>query len=91
MQTERRRSEREVLKKRASIVLTRSGHGESYPCLVLDSTGEGFRVRGPFRLRRGQIVEIVLQEDPMKSVRCTVIWAGQPGSKQEGEAGLQTS
>lgn len=35
------------------------------PCLVLDSSKDGFR------LRRGQVVEIALDEDPLTSLRCS--------------------
>lgn len=58
------------------------------PCLVVDRSQEGFRLRGNFKLRRGQLVELVV-DDPVDSVRCEVIWIGRAGSKQEGEAGLQ--
>ncbi len=59
------------------------------PCLIVDRSQEGFRLRGSFRLRRGQLVELVL-DDPVDSVRCEVIWVGRAGSQQEGQAGVQT-
>jgi len=46
-------------------------------------------LRGNFRLRRGQLVELVL-DDAVDSLRCEVIWVGQPESQQVGEVGLQT-
>jgi hypothetical protein len=55
--------------------------------LVVDATEGGFRVHVNFRLRRGQVVELILDEDPLSAVRCTVVWIGEPGSKQQGEAG----
>jgi hypothetical protein len=58
------------------------------PCLVVDRSQEGFRLRGDFRLRRGQLVELVV-DDPVDSVRCEVIWIGRAGSEQAGQAGLQ--
>jgi hypothetical protein len=58
-----------------------------FPCLIVDRSQEGFRLRGDFRLRRGQLVELVV-DDPLDSVRCEVIWIGKAGSKQAGEAGL---
>jgi PilZ domain len=60
------------------------------PCLVLDSSKHGFRLRGGLHLRRGQVVEVVLDEDPLNAVRCSVVWVGKPGSKQEGEVGVET-
>jgi hypothetical protein len=44
---------------------------------------------GTFRLRRGQVVEIIPDEDPLNVSRCLVIWTGTPGSKQEGQVGLR--
>ena len=38
----------------------------------------------------GQLVDLILDEDPSKPMRCCVVWIGELGSKQEGEAGLQT-
>lgn len=87
---ERRRLERKALKKRASLVVERGEQQERIPCLILDSSRDGFRLRGTFRLRRGQVVEVILEEHPMNAVRCGVMWVGKPGSRQEGEAGLQT-
>jgi hypothetical protein len=83
---ERRYSKRSLRKRRASLILDL----KRQPCLVLDSSNDGFRVRGSFRLRRGQVVEIILDEDPLTAVRCNVVWVGKAGSKQEGEVGLQT-
>jgi len=85
----RRRSNRIVTKKRASLVITLSGVQKMFPCLIVDRSQEGFRLRGNFRLRRGQLVELVL-DDAVDSLRCEVIWVGQPESQQVGEVGLQT-
>jgi hypothetical protein len=60
-----------------------------FPCLIVDRSHEGFRLRGNFRLRRGQIVELIA-DDPVDSVRCEVIWIGRAGSQQEGQVGVQT-
>ena len=83
---ERRYLKRSPCKERASLVLDL----KRKPCLVLDSSKNGFRVRGSFRLRRGQEVEIILDEDPLNPVRCSVVWVGKAGSKEEGEVGLET-
>jgi hypothetical protein len=63
---------------------------EEAPCLVLDSSKEGFRLRGSFDLRRGQVVELILDEETVSPERCSVVWVGKAGSKQEGEVGLET-
>jgi PilZ domain len=83
---ERRYLKRSPCKQRASLVLDLKRHS----CLVLDSSNSGFRVRGSFHLRRGQMVEIILDEDPLNAVRCRVVWIGKAGSKLEGEMGLET-
>ena len=59
-----------------------------FPCLIIDRSQEGFRLRGNFSLERGQIVELIA-DDPVDSVRCEDIWIGKAGSKEAGEAGLQ--
>jgi len=83
-----RRSKRIATRKRASIVIDHSGQ-KMFPCLIVDRSHEGFRLRGNFRLKHGQIVELVV-DDPQDSVRCEVIWIGKAGSQQAGEAGVQT-
>ena len=75
---------------RGSLVVNLDRNQKRFPCLVLDSSQDGFRVRGSFHLRRGQIVEVILDADPLNAVRCNVIWIGKTGSKQEGEVGLET-
>jgi hypothetical protein len=85
-----RRSTRVMLKRRASLVINLDGNQQRLPCLVLDSSKEGFRLRGSLHLRRGQVVELIPDEDPLGFVRCRVVWVGKVGSKQEGEVGLET-
>jgi hypothetical protein len=80
--TEGRRSRRVMLKRRASLVVNLDRDQKRLPCLVLDSSKEGYRLRGSFHLRRGQFIEIVFDPEPFSSV-------GKAGSKQEGEIGLE--
>lgn len=87
--SEGRRSKRVVVKKRASLIINLERKPERLPCLVLDSSKEGFRVRGTVGLRRGQIVEVSLDEDMPVPQRCRVVWVGKRGSKQEGEVGVE--
>ncbi len=88
---EGRRSKRIFSKApRASLVINLDRNPERLPCLVLDSSKDGFRVRGSFHLRRGQIVEVILDEDPLNAVRCSVVWITKTGSRNEGEVGLKT-
>jgi hypothetical protein len=85
-----RRSNRVVSKLRGSLIINLDRKQERFPCLVLDSSKDGFRVRGSFHLRPGQLVEIILDEDPLDSLRCNVVWTGKAGSKYQGEVGLET-
>jgi PilZ domain len=76
-------------KKRASLVINLERIQTRIPCLVVDASERGFRLHGNFRLKRGQAVELILDEDPLSALRCNVVWTGRPGSKQEGQAGLE--
>ena len=60
------------------------------PCLIVDRSQDGFGLIVGSGLRQGQLVDLILDEDPSKPVRCSVAWIGEPGSKREGHAGLQT-
>ena len=42
------------------------------------------------KLRQGQLVDVILDEEPSKPVHCRVAWIGEPGSKQQVYAGRQT-
>ena len=86
---QRRRSKRVVLKKRASLVINLDRKAKRIPCLVLDSSKEGFRLRASFNLRRGQVVELILDDETPHPERCSVVWVGKAGSKQEGQVGLE--
>jgi hypothetical protein len=86
---EGRRSKRVVTKKGASVVVNLGSQPQRIPCLIVDRSTDGFRLRGGFRLKRGQLVEVIPSEDELHSIRCSVVWIGKPGSKQEGEVGLK--
>ncbi len=87
---EGRRLRRIAAKKRASLIINLERNQTRIPCLVVDATERGFRLHGSFRLRRGQAVELILDDDPLSAVRCSVVWIGKPDSKQAGEVGLET-
>ena len=87
---EGRLSKRILSKARASLVVNLDRNPKRLLCLILDSSKDGFRLRGSFHLRRGQIVEVILGADPLNAVRCSVVWVGKADSKQEGEIGLET-
>jgi PilZ domain len=85
-----RHSRRAVSKTPASLVVNLDRNPKRLPCLAIDSSKEGFRLRGSFDLRRGQVVELILREDMPAPERCKVVWVGKTGSKSEGELGLET-
>jgi PilZ domain len=87
---EGRRLKRIAARKRASLVINLERNPKRVPCLVVDVSERGFRLHGSFRLRRGQAVELILDEEPLSAMRCSVVWIGKPDSKQAGEAGLET-
>lgn len=84
-----RRSKRIVAKVPASIVVDLASHPKRIPCLIIERSREGFRVRLSSRLRRGQAIELIPHDDPLHTIPCSVVWVGKSGSKQEGEVGLQ--
>jgi hypothetical protein len=83
-----RRPKRTVETKRGSVVVDPAAHAKRVPCLIVDSSAEGFRLRLSLRLRRGQTVEVIPDDDPLQAVRCSVVWVGRAGSLQEGHVGL---
>jgi hypothetical protein len=85
-----RRSRRAILKSHASLIIDLDRNPRRLPCTVIDSSKEGFRLRGSFDLRRGQVVELILGEDIPTAERCKVVWVGKAGSKREGDLGLET-
>jgi len=88
---EDRHSKRVPSKSRASLVINLDRNQRRLPCLILDSSKEGFKLGGIHNLRRGQVVELVLGEGSPSSARCRVVWIGKPGSRQEGEVGLESA
>jgi hypothetical protein len=86
---EGRRCKRVTMKKGASVVVNLGSHPQRVPCLIVDRSPEGFRLRGGFRLRPGQLVEVIPGDDELNAIRCSVVWIGKPGSKQDGEVGLK--
>lgn len=86
-----RKSQRAPAKSRASLIIHLDRSAKRIPCLILDASKEGFRVRGICALRRGQLVELIADENTPGTERCRVVWVGKPGSKHEGEIGLESA
>jgi hypothetical protein len=86
---DRRGFKRNPLKKRAGLLVRQGRQVHRIPCLILDNSLDGFRIGGTSLLKRGQEVELILDENTSSTERCSVRWIGRPASKQAGEAGLQ--
>ena len=87
---ERRQSERVAVKKGATLIFFNPlGRVERLICLVVDRSQGGYGLSVGSGLRRGQLVDLILDEDRSRSVRCSVVWIGNQGSEQEGQVGLQ--
>jgi len=87
---EDRQSKRVPTKIRGSLVVTPDYENlRCVPCLIIDVSPSGFRLRASGKLRPGQVVEVVSDSDPLTSVECRVIWVGKAGSKEQGEAGCK--
>lgn len=84
-----RRSKRIATRKQGSIVVNPNSRPKLVPCLILDTSADGFRLRTIFPLRRGQTVEVISNE-ALNPIPCRVMWVGKRGSKYEGDVGLQT-
>ena len=88
--TESRRFKRVAFRKSARLVVNLVGsgsfeeHKRLIPCLILDSSPGGFRLKAIYPLRRGQVVEVVQDGDPLSAVPCNVAWVGKTG-----EVGLE--
>jgi hypothetical protein len=85
----RRRSQRVSLKKRGRLVVNLASNQKLLPCIVVDSSKEGFRLRASLRVRRGDLVEVILDEPQSVIEQCSVVWIGKPDTKEFGEVGLE--
>jgi len=76
--------------KPGSLIVKRDyEHEQRLPCLITNASSIGFKVRVSVRLRRGQFVEVISNDDPFTAARCQVVGVGNIGSKEQGEAGLK--
>jgi hypothetical protein len=84
-----RRSEPRPLQIPACVVIDPNRTPNRIPCLIVDLTTKGLKLRGNFNLSRGQVVQVILEHQPQISVRSRVVWVGKADSKQGGEFGLE--
>jgi hypothetical protein len=82
-----RRSTRSAAKAHVSLAINAQSHCEKLPCLIVDISEEGLRIRGNFGLKPGLVVGITPSEIPKLMTRCRVVWVSEPGPDQE--TGLQ--
>jgi len=84
-----RRSERTPLQIPACVVLDLNRNPNRIPCIIVDLTTKGFKLRGNLNLSRGQVVQVILDHQPQISFHSRVVWIGQANSEREGEFGLE--
>ena len=88
----KRTCERHAVKKHGSLIVNNHDrHLQRHACLIVEVSRGGFRVRGSFRLKRGQVVEVVSNDDPLSIVKCNVVWVGNVNTAQQGEVGLEAT
>ena len=85
----KRSSERHSTKAQASLITNFRGHLQRHPCLIVEVSRGGYRLRGGFRIKRGQVVEVIPKDDPLSVAKCSVIWVGKEGTPHQGHAGLE--
>ena len=73
----------------ASLVIDLNSNSNGIPCILVDLTTKGFRLRGNFDLSRGQVVQVIFEHQPQIRVRSRVVWIGKAGFKEEREVGLE--
>jgi len=87
---ENRQFDRLASRKPGSLIVKRDyEHEQRFPCLITNASSIGFKLRVSVRLRCGQFVELISNDDPLSAVRCKVIWVGKTGTKEQGEVGLK--
>lgn len=74
---ESRRTNRVVIKTGASAVVNLGQHPQRIPCLIVDCSPEGFRLRGGLRVKRGPVAEVI-PGDELNTILCSVVWVGKP-------------
>jgi hypothetical protein len=81
-----RQSRRIYAKLPVSLLIDTPGGTVTHSASTLDLSDRGLRVLTSAALAREQIVGIVLTRRPE---RCRVAWAGEQGTLQAGQAGLE--
>jgi hypothetical protein len=84
-----RKSKRDVTKRHATLVVGPKGDKKDYPCQLIDTSQEGMRLKADVELSPGDVVDVIPSEGSWFTIRCHVVWVGEPGSKQVKEAGLK--
>jgi hypothetical protein len=84
-----RRWQRTVRSLPIKLLVESQGQKTEYSAYTLDISNEGARVRTDVELKAGQTVGVLPREECRTVLRSRVVWVGGPGSKHEGEAGLE--
>jgi hypothetical protein len=72
-----------ITKKHARLVVNQT----MLPCLVIDISQGGFRLRGSFKLTHGQLVQIILDDTPLQLSNAKLYGSGTKGQSRHGKRG----
>lgn len=57
--------------------------------MMVDMSEHGARVEAEAALAPGQTLSLIQPDDPVRSYRCMVVWAGEVGSDGHDQIGLE--
>ena len=60
-----------------------------YEGTILDLSEHGVRVEAEAALTPGQTLSLIQSDNPTRTLRCMVVWAGDVGSDGHDQAGLE--
>ena len=84
-----RRSERILLRKAIVLMVESDNPQTLHEGTTVDLSEYGARVETETVWAPGQTITLLQPDDPVHSYRCTVVWAGDIGSDEHGQMGLE--
>jgi PilZ domain len=84
-----RRSERKPTRKAIVLMVESEDPEIQFDATTLDISEHGARIQTNTVLTPGQTLSLFQPDDPARSLRCTVVWAGEVSSDGHDQAGLE--
>jgi hypothetical protein len=84
-----RRSERKPIRKAIVLMVESEGPETSHEGTTVDMSEHGARVEAEAALAPGQTLNLIQPDDPTRSLRCLVVWAGDVSSDGHDQMGLE--